>query len=257
MVHSGHVYGRREHTASLPLSRLEHPKAKIFLRLVLAMLGSAILWVNLRHPLGFDDAFMFYRYALHVRQGLGISWNPDGAHTFGMTSLFWGALIWMGSFLPLKPEHVLVLFSSLAGFAAAFAMTAAVVWNAKGKLLKSFTGALFLIVVPLSLSGVFLANMRNGMETMLAMAVNGAFCGLLLKWSSKPSVGYSSLLGLVAVTAFLTRPEAALPCLAAICLAGILSKNHRFRTRDKILPLLILCAGAKWDGIPMPYKPIR
>ncbi len=36
-----------------------------------------------------DDSYMFYRYAQHLRQGLGFSWNMDGIHTYGMTTLLW------------------------------------------------------------------------------------------------------------------------------------------------------------------------
>ena len=47
----------------------------------------------LRQPLLVDDAFMFHRYAVPLRQGLGISWNPDGIPTGGMTSMGWFLLV--------------------------------------------------------------------------------------------------------------------------------------------------------------------
>src|SRR5216683_1006054 len=225
------------------VSLFSNRRVVIILQCTLAFLGLVMLWVNLDRPLQFDDAFMFYRYALHLREGLGVSWNPDGTHTFGMTSPLWGVLVWAGSFLPLAPEHLLVLLSSVAGFGAAVAMAVAVIWNAKSPLLRSFSTTLFLLAFPMSLSGIFLANARNGMETMLSLAINGLYCGLILKWNREPSVRNAWLVGLVALAAFLVRPEAALPSLLVIGLAALVLKSDRFGAVDALLPSGIFCAG--------------
>ncbi len=69
-------------------------------------------------PLTFDDAYMFYRYALNIRDGLGIAWNPDGIPTYGMTGHLWVFFILPLTLLPLTLGHALVLASWLTGMAA-------------------------------------------------------------------------------------------------------------------------------------------
>jgi hypothetical protein len=213
------------------------------LQISLVLAGSILLWINLRGNLNFDDAFMFYRYARHLRDGLGISWNLDGVHTFGETSLLWGVLVWVASFLPLSPERVLLLGSSLSGIGAVIAMASAVVLNAKSAVLKSFTRTLFLIVLPMILNPIFLLNTRTGMETMLAVGINGLFCGFLLIWSRQPAAINAWLVGLTSVAAFLIRPESMLPSLLAIGLASLFLENKQFRANAVFLPACILCAG--------------
>jgi hypothetical protein len=225
------------------ISLLFQPLAVKGLQISLTLAGLLLVWANLHTALGFDDAFMFYRYALHLREGLGISWNLDGVHTFGETSLLWAAMVWAGSFLPLTPERTLLLASSLSAICAVIAMASAVVLNAKSALLKSLPRTVLLIVLPLSLSEIFLANTRTGMETLLAAGINGLFCGLVLKWSRQPSTQNAWLVGFVALAAFLTRPESALPALLTIGLAMVLLKSKRFPVINAFLSLGILCVG--------------
>ena len=56
----------------------------------------------------FDDSWMFYRYALHVREGLGVAWNPDGIPTYGLTSLLWLFVVLPFTFLPLDAMDLLL-----------------------------------------------------------------------------------------------------------------------------------------------------
>src|ERR1700744_1385916 len=82
------------------LRRLTLIAAALSVVLLAAWLGRA--WARL---LSFDDAYMFYRYATNLAHGLGISWNPDGVPTYGMTSQLWVFLILPLTELPLTPGH--------------------------------------------------------------------------------------------------------------------------------------------------------
>ena len=96
------------------------------LLLLLAWLCRA--WLKM---LSFDDAYMFYRYAVNITQGLGISWNPDGVHTYGMTSQLWVFFILPLTVLPLTPGHALQLASWFVGCAALATMAFTVMRRAR------------------------------------------------------------------------------------------------------------------------------
>src|SRR5208337_1528059 len=64
-------------------------------------------------PLIFDDAYMFYRYALNIRHGLGIAWNPDGVPTYGLTSHLWVWCVLPFTLLPVAPGVALQFASWL------------------------------------------------------------------------------------------------------------------------------------------------
>src|ERR1700712_4234539 len=92
---------------------------------LLAKVASAwvLAFVAARHdPLLFDDAYMFLRYAHHVRQGLGYSWNPDGVHTYGPTSLLWALVTFVLSYAPTGAWTQLLMGSGLCSIGAAVAM---------------------------------------------------------------------------------------------------------------------------------------
>jgi hypothetical protein len=156
----------------------------------------------------FDDAYMFARYAANVRHGLGVSWNLDGVHTYGETSLLWGAVALVLSYLPVDARKMLTLASWLCSVGAVIALAWAVAINAKSELLSSTWRVLPWVAVPLTWAIVFYGNQATGMETMLAVLLGAVFVGLALAWSR--GVVRPELVGLVGLLLFLTRPEAAI-----------------------------------------------
>lgn len=182
------------------------------------------LWAAWRKPLAFDDAYMFARYAMHVRQGLGMSWNLDGVHTYGQTSLLWGMVVVGLSFLPMGAWKMLSLGSWLCSIGAVVALAWAVAVNARGTLLSSTWRVLPWVVLPLSASAVFASNQVNGMETMLAALLMAVYAGMALGWSRgmvRPEV-----VAAVGLLLFMTRPDAAvvvlmLPSLLFLLMPGV------------------------------------
>ncbi|HEY9136851.1 MAG TPA: hypothetical protein VIM67_01165, partial [Terriglobus sp.] len=186
--------------------------------------GVAILWVVMWHlaapqPFKFDDAWMFLRYAARVRQGLGLSWNLDGAHTYGMTSLLWQFVVLAGSYLPMQPGRLLYTLSYAFSGVALVTVAVAVSRNARGPL--RFAPYAFLITaLPLVTNSVFLFNSLNGMETMLAAALIAATAGFAVAQTRALHgvAGSGWFTGVAAGLAYLTRPESALPVLAMLVL---------------------------------------
>lgn len=204
-------------------------------RLVTALLiAVASLWwiqwlrISLARPLIFDDAYMFYRYAIHIRQGMGMTWNLDGVHTYGETSPLWGIVVLLFSFLPFSMPTVLVFGSWICSAAALVAISWAVARNAKSLYLQSIWRVLPIVALPLVFMPVFLANAITGMETMMAVFLVAIFIGLVLSWAEGNS--RSEVAALVGALLFLIRPEAALaivvmPTLAWLLLPGITKKS--------------------------------
>jgi hypothetical protein len=153
--------------------------------LVVAVLTAAwlaSLWPAVHTRLDFDDAYMFYRYAIHARQGLGVSWNPDGVHTYGQTAPLWGAVVLLLSYLPLSMSTVLRMGSAMCSAGAMLAIAWAVASYARGRWMRSLAVAFPLVALPLSFSHLFRENALTGMETMLAMLLCAAYLGAVLGW---------------------------------------------------------------------------
>lgn len=161
-----------------------------------------------RSPLAFDDAYMFLRYAHNVRHGLGYSWNLDGVHTYGPTSLLWSLCTLLLSYLPTDPWTQLLIGSFLCSVAAVLMMSRAVAANAETEAMRSTLRVLPLVVLPVFATTVFAGNQFTGMETMLAMALCAALAGLTLLWSR--GLAHPVAVGVAAFLLMLARPESAL-----------------------------------------------
>jgi hypothetical protein len=185
---------------------------------VVLLLAAASAWIQvlLRKPdniLGFDDAYMFLRYAHNLRHGLGMSWNLDGQHTYGPTSLLWAFCMFFVSFLPLTLLMKLKVASWACSVAAFFAISWSVARNAESDLFRErLLRVLPWVVLPLAVAlggpSIFAANAVTGMETMLATALCALFGGLALLW--RRNAAPSWLLALVGFLLYMARPEAAL-----------------------------------------------
>ena len=211
---------------------------------LIAKLASAWLLalIAARHsPLSFDDAHMFMRYAHNLRHGLGYSWNLDGVHTYGPTSLLWGLVTVLLSFLPTAPWTQLILGSGLSAICAVVAMGWAVAANASTPWMRRMVCVLPLVIVPLAGADVFEGNQFTGMETMLAMALCAVFLGVALRW--RRGQAHPALVGTVALLLLLTRPEAALVGLLLPALLWRLMEGERPPLRSLLVIYGVFLAG--------------
>lgn len=234
-------------------------------RLALLALGLAALllaawlvraWLKL---LSFDDAYMFYRYAANIAHGLGISWNPDGVPTYGMTSQLWVFFVLPLTALPLTPGHALQLASWLAGCAALLTLALAVRGQARSPWLQSLPLAFAAVAVPLVGNPIFGYHLTTGMDTMLTVWANAAVVFGLLEYLRSPSLGLATRVGILSFVAILARPDAGLCAVGAPCLAwATLGGQRRWRDLLGLWALPVALVGVellvcKWYfEVPLP-----
>jgi hypothetical protein len=175
--------------------------------LLVVVLTLMIFVAASRRLLQVDDAFMFYRYALHFREGLGVAWNATGGHTYGLTSLGWFFVFLPFSYLPLPPSTVLILASSLTCILALGLMTWGVTHFATALPMRSIWVALPLATLPLVASRHFGLNATNGMETMLSLLANVLLVLAALQAMRSETAKSAALLGLSGYLAFFVRPD--------------------------------------------------
>ncbi len=199
-------------------------------KLILVLRGA------LREGTPMDDAFMFFRYATHIRSGLGISWNLDRVHTFGETSLLWGFVVLLLSFLPVSGASALILGSWTCAVAAILATTWAVSSNAKSRYLSGFWQVLPWVALPLVFRQPFWGNPQTGMETMLGAALSALYAGSVLAWAR--GAGSTFPLAAVAFSLYLTRPDE----LLILVLFPLLLVGLERRSRDFLVILFTLIA---------------
>jgi hypothetical protein len=194
-----------------------------------------------RAPLAFDDAYMFLRYAHNIRHGLGFSWNLDGVHTYGPTSLLWSFCVLLLSYLPSDSWTQLILGSWVCSIAAVIAMAWAVAANAQSYWMRSILRVLPLIVLPLAGTSIFEANQFNGMETMLATMLCAIFVGLTLLWRAGRVP--PAAVGAIGLLLFLARPESALVTLLLPFILWLLLEHTRPLLRSLLVIYVVSFAG--------------
>jgi hypothetical protein len=213
-----------------------------------------------RAPLAFDDAYMFLRYAHNIRHGFGFSWNLNGVHTYGPTSLLWSFCVLLLSYLPTDLWTQLLLGSWLFSVAALIAMAWAVSANAQSFWMRSILRVLALVVLPLADTAVFRGNQFNGMETMLATTLCGFFVGLALHWrAGRASPVFAGAIGMLL---FLARPESALITVLLPLLLWLLLERPRPALRSLLTLYAIFFAGVLIEliacqlyfGTPLPLS---
>jgi hypothetical protein len=172
-------------------------------------------------PLTFDDAYMFYRYALNIRDGLGLAWNPDGIPTYGTTSQLWTFFVLPLTLLPVSLGHTLVLASWLTGIAALATLAEALTRRAQSPLLQGRSLAFVAIAAPLLLNPVFAYHLTTGMDTMLSLWANAAVVFAVLEYVGSPTTRKSCIVGGLSVLAVLARPDSGLCALGVPALAWL------------------------------------
>ncbi len=197
-----------------------------FIRITLAALHGA---------LDFDDAYMFYRYALHLRSGLGISWNPDGIPTYGLSSQAWLLVITVFSFLPGSPQYVLVLASALSTVVGLGLLTVTVAREAQSQHMRSLLAAGVAVCVPLLYSTMFLSNSITGMETMLSMAANAAHAWAVMRFLRLNSRKGALLCGCSGFFCIFVRPDNAICAFLVPVLAWLLGARRVERKHMAVL----------------------
>lgn len=215
----------------------------------------ALLRSNLDTVLRFDDAFMFWRYALNLREGFGMAWNPGGPATYGLTSQLWVYFVLPFTYTSLAPAKALQIAPLLVGLAG-FALGGMTVAR-RGLRLPIYIGLLILLL----LVGPFAFHMTTGMDTMLSFTTNIALLAAVERWRKDGANG-AVLVGLAAFVAVLARPENLFVAFGVPGLVWLLLRpNPKFR--DALLPIglpavllaanLLVCYWVYGTSLPLSF----
>jgi hypothetical protein len=157
---------------------------------LLALALVALAWAN---RLTVDDAFIYYRYARHWLDGLGLVWNP-GESVEGFTSLPW--VLWVAACLRagLDPAS-----SGLVFFGGALAFLWAAALRAAGS-----TALGLLAVAVYGTNYTISCFATGGLETSAHLMLLAAGCWALLRL---PHTGGFAALSVIAGLAFCVRMD--------------------------------------------------
>lgn len=226
-------------------------------------LGLYFFRVYLHGFVFFDDAYMYVRYATHLNQGLGISWNPDGVQTYGCTGLSYLFLIALLQHLPFAGDSLqLPLYTSAV--TAALAIPALSLFSLTGKENRrwvKFYLSLILGFVALTIGKPYFYHARTGMETWFAISVLSIVFYSLLKYNDCRKKSYLISAILFSWVTFLTRPESLILLLWVpwMIFSGGNGRDIR-KSLDFYLPFFVLLAVdtcVKYlvfgDPVPLPF----
>lgn len=164
----------------------------------------------------FDDAYMFVRYADHLLQGFGHSWNIGEIAIYGSTSIFYVlqvALIRaLGVFNATETVVLLSSFWALAAVAV-LAKTCSVLLC-----LASFSKSFSLLLLALMFCSPFLYHANTGMDTTLSLFFISLLIYCSLSSGVNPNFYKTLVLAVVAFLAIAARPDNAIVALALPCL---------------------------------------
>lgn len=174
----------------------------------LVLIIAVKFWRMAMDVFSFDDAYMFYRYALNFRAGYGVAWNAGGPHVFGLTSMPWFLVVLIATFLFRNPLHLLVSCSCLAGIVALASMAFFTSRRARSPWLSRFTLLFPCVAFPLLLDNRFIVSWSNGMETMLGLLAISLFVEANRTLSDRANHANAVFLAVAGSFAVLVRPEA-------------------------------------------------
>ena len=233
--------------------------------LLLAILTLAYLAWLARFPaaaLIWDDAYIFWRYADHLRAGHGLAWNPGGPAAFGLTSNLYLLLVLPGRMLwPTNPALGLSAASFLAGTIFVILLTILIPARAAGSFaLRLGSGALALFAL-WSSREVVGDHFTSGMDTTFAMAYLALFIFAAKGFEASPTRRAAWAAGLLGGLAFLVRPDLLLYTLAVPAALGWLAAEMETRRRARLmlgltagLTLLEIAGCAWYYGSPLPLS---
>ncbi len=223
----------REALVGCMVNRAESDRARAVSARLAALanlaLGAAIvaLFVHNAFELYFvgDDAFISFRYARNLADGMGLTWNP-GERVEGYTNFLWVVIVAAGMRLGLEP----VSLANALGIGSGFLILAVLVAYSRFAFSRI---SVFSFVAPLLLASnrTFVGWCTGGLETQFYSLL--VLSGLLLfrvereRAESKP-FGSSALF----IAASLTRPEGSMffCIVAGFYVIDLLGKKRSLRS---------------------------
>jgi arabinofuranosyltransferase len=199
--------------------RTTPPAALALLAFAASLVAFGLFWWDYR-TFWIDDAFITFRYALHLAEGFGPVYNP-GEFVEGYTSFLWMLI----TALPLK-----VLSQGYALGAIKYSGLVLGVWILYR--VWTFPGpngpTRRLLVILLATQPTFVINCGDGMETPLFMALMLECARAMVQ---RPSAASGAISGLMTTGLIWTRPES-LPLIVALPVVMLFAWRGRDEARD-------------------------
>jgi hypothetical protein len=253
---------RRLANSFLPLGR-RYLNALSIIIFLLALL-SYFNYVENVSITGFDDAYMFVRYADNFLSGYGVAWNRDGTQTYGVTSILY--LFWIVVLRWLFPEvdsaNVLIRASALFGLLAIGVNTITINSFVRSKTLAKLKLPLAASMTYLLLSPIYRFHAVSGMDTTLSIFVNSVLALLAFRLTFRSDPRSMLLTVLAGYLSFLARPDnllyaICLPVSCQLLLSDIDQKKTSTRYLLGLFAVLLIDSIAKWtifgDPLPLPF----
>lgn len=213
---------------------------------------------------GFDDAYMFVRYADNFLSGYGIAWNRDGIQTYGTTSLLYlfciVALRWF--FSEMSGAAVLILASGWFGVLAVGVNVIAVLSGVRSNILIRHKLLLAASLTCLLFSPVYRFHAVSGMDTTLSIFSNSVLALVAFQLASCKYPRLLLLAVLAGYLSYLTRPDnlvyaMGLPVCCQLLLSDKAQKKDSARYLFGFLAVLLVDSLVKWiifaDPLPLPF----
>ncbi|MBD3298329.1 MAG: hypothetical protein GF341_06715 [candidate division Zixibacteria bacterium] len=199
----------------------------IALVLVLFVVQVAILY-----PFGIDDVGISYRYALHLAEGEGLTWNPGGEPVEGYSNLLWVLILAGGKMLGTDIEPLSKMLGVVLG-ALNLIMIVMLCRRLWPQSRWWWVPAGFVVLSP-----EWIAWTVSGLE----IAIFGTFLLVGLLGASLQGSRRLWLLSVSVAGLALTRPEGAVLGFVLLAVAYWLERRHvkTVRMSDYLLPLIVL-----------------
>jgi len=133
---------------------LKYPYNYLFLTIFIIFIGYQLRFIQ-------DDAFISFRYAEHLVNGHGLTWNIGEAPVEGYTNFLWVLIMSVGAYLGFELIAWSMILSILAGFG-----TILVTYRLALYIMSDQSWALLAILL-LGTNYTFLAYLTGGLETQL------------------------------------------------------------------------------------------
>jgi hypothetical protein len=179
-----------------------------------------------------DDAYITFRYAQHLVEGYGFTWNIGGERVEGFTSLFHVLLIAAGIKAGIDP-WLTSLILGVVSILATLGMMLLVV-----RRMSVYGSALATILIGLYLIDASTAiHVTSGLETQVFVALLCATYLTASAYIDSPRWSRSWLLGFLVFLSCLTRPEGLIYAVALYFGLGIFTVRSSRDVRRRLLQL--------------------
>lgn len=189
--------------------------------------------------IGFDDAYISYRYAENLVNGHGLVYNM-GEKVFGSTTLLWVLLLGFVSTITKVPVEHASPFLNLLFLCLNVCLTYYLIRKEGGSIFLSVLGCLFLFISP-----HFLLISATGMETMFYIFL--MLCTIAFYFGRRLFIA-----GILAGLVFATRPDG-LILFVAIMILSVFSNTY-LNKEIKLIKIfkepLVVLAGFVLVAIP-------